>query len=96
MDSHNHMSAEELGKKAGRPSPQSTHYCDAAKRLLDAFGREVQELMALHELQFLAIVEGDSDAGRFDLLIHEATERKQNAKYAYLIHLESHGCSYQR
>ncbi len=90
------MSAEELRKKSGKLSPQSKPYCDTAKKLLGAFGDEVQELMALHEQQFRAIVEGDSDAGRFDLLIHEASERKQNAKYAYLIHLESHGCSNQR
>jgi hypothetical protein len=26
-------------------------------------------------------------------LIHEANEKKQNAKYAYLSHLHRHGCS---
>ena len=37
-------------------------------------------------------MEHDSEAGRFDLLIHEANERKLNAKYAYLNHLKTHGC----
>ncbi|MDP9055394.1 MAG: hypothetical protein M3N93_14010, partial [Acidobacteriota bacterium] len=53
----------------------------------------VQEVVSLHEQQFHAIVDGDSNAGRFDLLIHDANEKKQNAKYAYLNHLHRHGCS---
>ena len=68
-------------------------FCGEAKRLLDAFGVTIQALVKLHEQQFLAIVEGDSSANRFDLLIHDANEKKQNAKYAYLNHLELHGCS---
>lgn len=47
----------------------------------------------LHEQQFLAIVSGDSECHRFDLLIHMANEKKQRAKYAYLHHVETHGCS---
>jgi|SRR5580698_9064567 hypothetical protein len=62
---------------------------DEAQSLLEAFGQAVQELVKLHELQFLAILDGDSNASRFDLLIHYANERKQNAKYAYLQRLET-------
>jgi len=47
----------------------------------------------LHEQQFLAIVAGDLDSNRFDLLIHMANEKKQQAKYAYLQHVDTHGCS---
>ena len=72
---------------------ESIQYCEEAKRLLDAFGKAVQELVKLHEQQFRALVEGDTSANRFDLLIHEANETKQNAKYAYMDHLEMHGCS---
>lgn len=68
-------------------------YCGIAKELLEKFGDAVEELMRLHEQQFACIVEGDHAANRFDLLIHDANERKQNAKYAYMAHLESHGCS---
>jgi hypothetical protein len=71
-------------------------YCEEAERLLKAFGEAVRDLITLHEQQFQSIVEGDSSAGRFDLLSHEANERKQNAKYAYLQHLETHGCSSNR
>ena len=64
-----------------------------ARQLLDDFGQAVQQVVMLNEQQFLAIVAGDDDASRFDILIHEANETKQNMKYAYLSHLQIHGCS---
>jgi hypothetical protein len=67
-------------------------YCQEKQRLLEAFGATVQELTILHEQQFLAIVDGDSDCNRFDLLIHLANEKKQQAKYAFMSHMETHGC----
>ena len=67
--------------------------CTEQRRLLDLFGEAVQELLLLHEQQFLAIVAGDLESHRFDLLIHMANEKKQQAKYAYLHHVETHGCS---
>jgi hypothetical protein len=83
----------EEGAKQNGESQRSTGYCDIARQLLQAFGETVQAVVALHEQQFHAIVDGDPDAGRLDVLIHEANERKQNAKYAYLSHLHHHGCS---
>jgi len=67
--------------------------CQEQRRLLDAFGEAVQALLLLHEQQFLAIVAGDLDSHRFDLLIHMANEKKQQTKYAYLEHVEMHSCS---
>jgi hypothetical protein len=67
--------------------------CTEQRRLLDMFGEAVQELLLLHEQQFLAIVAGDLESHRFDLLIHMANERKHQAKYAYLQHVETHTCS---
>jgi len=66
--------------------------CREHRRLLQELGMAVRELIELHEQQFLAILEGDSECHRFDLLIHMANERKQSGKYAYLRHVESHGC----
>ena len=68
-------------------------FCKESRNLLDAFGEAVQELLLLHEQQFQATVAGDSESDRFDVLIHMANERKHNAKYAYLRHLGTHGCS---
>jgi tRNA splicing endonuclease len=71
----------------------SVLFCQEAKELLDAFGQTVQVLIKLHEEQFHSVVGGDLDSTRFDDLIHMANERKHEAKYAYLHHLETHGCS---
>jgi hypothetical protein len=73
---------------------RSVAYCETARSLLDQFGEAVEAVLILLEQQFLATLEGDSDASRFDLLIHDAMETKQNAKYAYLNHLDVHGCSH--
>ena len=74
-------------------SMTSLVYCQEARQLLDGFGETVRELTRLHEEQFQAIVGGDWDSTRFDDLIYMANERKHEAKYAYLHHLETHGCS---
>jgi hypothetical protein len=67
-------------------------HCRESRRLMGEFAATVKELFGLHEQQFYAILDGDEDCNRFDLLIHMANEKKQQAKYAYLRHLESHGC----
>jgi hypothetical protein len=46
----------------------------------------------LHERQITALIEGDTDFNRFDRLIHLAAEKKLAAKYAYISHVEAHGC----
>jgi len=74
-------------------SVTSLAYCKEAKQLLDLFSETVRELIGLHEEQFQSIVGGDFDSTRFDDLIHMANQRKHEAKYAYLNHLETHGCS---
>jgi hypothetical protein len=79
-----------LKPEAHKPGPG---FCTQSRNLLDAFGETVQALLLLHEQQFQSIVGGDPESDRFDILIHMANERKHDAKYAYLRHLESHGCS---
>jgi hypothetical protein len=81
---------------SSKETRDSRYFCEDAKQLLDAFGTAVQQLVILHEQQFLAVIAGDATANRFDLLIHEASEKKQDAKYAYMTHLEQHGCSNTR
>lgn len=70
-----------------------TARCAEHHQLMTRFGVTVQTLLTLHEQQFQAIVQGDTECNRFDLLIHMANEKKQEAKYAYLRHVELHGCS---
>ena len=66
--------------------------CAEAQRLLDEFWSAVQEVTLFHEQQVAALMEGDHDTGRFVILIHMASERRQAAKYPYLQHVEAHGC----
>jgi len=68
-------------------------YCQQADELLEAMAESIRQLMTLHGDQFRALIGGDLDSERFDDLIHMANERKREAKYAYLAHLEVHGCS---
>ena len=67
--------------------------CEEHRRLMENFAAVVKELLELHQQQFDAAIHGDLECNRFDLLIHMANERKQEAKYAYLRHVEEHGCS---
>jgi hypothetical protein len=78
---------------ANSPRMDTAAGCAEHNRLLNDFGEAVRELLALHEQQFQAIVEGVLECSRFDLLIHMANEQKQATKYAYLRHVEKHGCS---
>jgi hypothetical protein len=91
------MQSDHLAKKiATEPisaTPASRSGCHEHNRLLAEFGVSVRELLEIHEQQWSAVVDGDNDCYRFDVLIHMANEKKQHAKYAYLRHVEAHGCS---
>jgi hypothetical protein len=76
-----------------QPMAASSVYCEEARRLLDALSDAIHELVLVHQHQFNALIQGDLDCSRFDLLIHHANQAKFAAKYAYLHHLEEHGCS---
>ena len=82
-----------MGESRIDVSPSATLGCEEYCRLLDDFGVAVKELLHLHQAQFEAIIAGDLESNRFDLLIHMANEKKQEAKYAYMHHVEAHGCS---
>jgi chemotaxis family two-component system response regulator Rcp1 len=78
---------------AARPGPASgASGCEEHSRLLTGFGMAVRELVKLHEDQLEAIIQGDGESSRFDILIHMANEKKQLAKYTFIRHVESHGC----
>jgi hypothetical protein len=74
------------------PPKKSVVGCAECQRLLNAFAEAVRELVALHEKHLMAVVNGDLEPHRFDLMIHMANEKKQNAKYAYIHHQDMHGC----
>jgi hypothetical protein len=67
--------------------------CEEQRRLMENFADTVKEVLALYQQQFDAAVHGDPDCTRFDQLIHMANDKKQEAKYAYLRHVEEHRCN---
>jgi hypothetical protein len=70
----------------------SIPYCAERRRLLEEFTQAVQDLGFLHSQQVAQLLEGDEEFTRFDILLHLAAERKKLAKYAYMSHVEAHGC----
>jgi len=79
--------------ETGRRTSAGVMRCIAQRRLMEYFAATVKELLELHRQQFEAAIHSDPDSNRFDLLIHMANERKQRAKYAYLRHVDEHGCA---
>ena len=67
-------------------------YCGEKKRLLDEFLQAIHEVVGLNGQQTRAVIEGDEDFTRFDLLMFMATRKKNAAKYALLNHIQDHGC----
>jgi hypothetical protein len=67
-------------------------FCQEKNRLLDGFLQASREVMALQNEQTTAVIQGDADFPRFDVLLHLAQDRKEMAKYAWIAHVESHGC----
>jgi CheY-like chemotaxis protein len=87
------MYANSPAMSASSSAPVSRLVCVEQWRLMEDFATTVKELLGLHQQQFQAIIQCDPECNRFDLLIHMANEKKQEAKYAYMRHVESHGCS---
>jgi hypothetical protein len=66
--------------------------CEEKNRLQEEFLEAIHELNSLQSHQVIAVIEGDPDIFRFEILISLAQERKEQAKYAWIAHIESHRC----
>jgi hypothetical protein len=66
--------------------------CAERLRLTGEFTKSLEELVKLQCQQAEAVIRHDPDFARFDILIHMASHRKREAKYALLKHQEGHGC----
>ena len=71
---------------------RSKDVCEEKLRLMEEFLAAATDLVTAHNEQVQALIDNDPEFSRFDLLIHLAAERKRKAKYAYMAHLEHHGC----
>ena len=67
-------------------------YCAEKKQLMNEFLQAIHELGAVQAQQARALIDGDLDFSRFDVLIHMANEKKDWVKYALLSHVEQHHC----
>jgi hypothetical protein len=67
-------------------------FCEERKHLLEEFLRAIHDVVTLNRQQTQAVIGGDEDFPRFDLLIGMATQKKNAAKYALLKHIDDHGC----
>jgi hypothetical protein len=67
-------------------------FCEVKNRLQGNFLSAIRELNSVLAEQTQAVIDGDSDFERFDVLIHMAQEKKEAAKYAWIAHVESHQC----
>jgi hypothetical protein len=67
-------------------------FCEEKNRLLNEFLTAIRELTDIQNQQTQAVIDGDPDFARFDVLLHMAHERKAQAKYAWIAHVESHHC----
>ena len=67
-------------------------FCMEKHRLLREFVTAIRELNALLSDQTQAVIDGDTHFSRFDLLLHLAQEKKDQAKYRWITHVESHHC----
>ena len=67
-------------------------FCEEKSRLQDNFLQAIRDFNNLLEQQTRAVIVGDEDFARFDLLLHAAQEEKERAKYLWMMHVDSHGC----
>jgi hypothetical protein len=85
-----------LNEKQGRREPvgrlREVSFCANKQELINDFLEAVHELAVLQQQQAQAVIEDDPDFSRFDLLLHFAQEKKDTAKYAWIAHVERHGC----
>jgi len=88
------QSFSKVYEKASRLKTQipGIAFCEHKQRLLRNFLNTIQELNAIQAQQTRAVIEGDGDFTRFDVLLHLAQERKDQAKYAWIAHVEEHRC----
>ena len=67
-------------------------FCQEKKRLLDEFLKAIQQIIAIHNQQTRAVIDGDPDFYRYDVMLYLAQEEKERAKYAWISHVDAHGC----
>lgn len=66
--------------------------CVEKQHLMEELMAAIREILLIQQQQFNSVVHNDPNFARFDILLEMANSRKRQAKYAYLNHVEMHGC----
>ena len=77
-------------QRSNDPSP--VPFCEDKRRLIQEFLASNHVLMDLQNQQVQAVIAHDPEFSRFDDLIHMAREKKDQAKYALMAHVDEHHC----
>lgn len=80
-----------MGSKAAG-STRFPGFCVEKMRLLHAYTQALRSMSQVISDQLEAVVAEDPDFSRFDELVHMAGQSKEQAKYAYILHVKEHGC----
>ena len=75
-----------------RPPDPIKHICAQRQALGSVFLDAVRDLNGLVVAQGRALVQGDTALDQFDAALMRARERRDNAKAAFLAHVQAHGC----
>ena len=70
----------------------SIGFCSQKNDLLRGFMEAIREVTAAQNAQLIAVINGDQDFCEYEDLIYAAREKKDLVKYAYLAHVQEHGC----
>jgi hypothetical protein len=83
---------DESGKLKEAKTPSSSGVCEENGRLMEALLAAIHDVSVILNQQMQAVIDGDTEFSRFDVLLHYAQEKKNRAKYAWLSHVEMHQC----
>ena len=77
-----------------QPSPigPDVVFCEEKHRLLDELLVTIRELSQLQASQLRSVIEGSDAFIRLEDDLHQAQQRKEDAKYALLAHIATHHC----
>ena len=67
-------------------------FCPEKRRFMNQFLRAIHEFNSIHAAQIEALLRGESDVSRFDDLLSRALDKKDDAKYAWITHVDKHDC----
>lgn len=67
-------------------------FCREKNQLRRDFLAAIHELNILQSRHTRAVIDGDPEFSRFDPMLHDAQEKKERAKYAWIAHVEAHNC----